>query len=232
MSPVLKSRLPVGSSASRNSGLADQGPGQHHPLLLAPGKLARPVRGAGAQPDFLQPRQRRRRGFRVGNAPDQQRHHHVLQRRELRQQVVNLPDKTDFPVAEARQLGIRQRRQLLRSEVVLYPPWAGPGRPAGAAAWTCRRRIRPPAPVVRPAGPRGSGPRRPPDRSSPDRNLLVRLTARMAISAGINGSLARIPYHYASTAGWMASWAWPVVNVKRVPDQRHGRSVPEPVACR
>ena len=46
--------------------------------------------------------------FRARSAPDQQRHHDVLQRGELRQQVVNLPDETDRPVAQVRR--VRSRR--------------------------------------------------------------------------------------------------------------------------
>ena len=42
------------------------------------------------------------------HAPDQQRHHHVLQRRKLRQEIVNLPDEPNFPVAEIRPFRIRE----------------------------------------------------------------------------------------------------------------------------
>ena len=32
--------------------------------------------------------------------PDQQWHHHIFQRRKLRQQVVNLPNKPDLAITE------------------------------------------------------------------------------------------------------------------------------------
>ena len=35
-------------------------------------------------------------------APNQQRHHHVLQRRELRQEIVNLPNEPNFPIPKIR----------------------------------------------------------------------------------------------------------------------------------
>ena len=61
-----------------------------------------------AEAHFIQPRQRFGGGLCVRPTPNQQRHHHVLQRRKLRQQGVNLPDKPNLPVAEIR-LFRRQR---------------------------------------------------------------------------------------------------------------------------
>ena len=52
--PVSRSRLPVGSSASRRRGTGDQGPGDGRPLHLAAGELAREVIQAMAQADGVE----------------------------------------------------------------------------------------------------------------------------------------------------------------------------------
>ena len=44
--------------------------------------------------------------------PDQQRHHHVFESRELRQKVVNLPDEPQLPVAEISLLPVRESGNL------------------------------------------------------------------------------------------------------------------------
>ncbi len=101
----------------QEGGVAHQRPGQHHALLLAAGEFSRPVRGARAQADLFQPRHRGPGRLGAGDAPDQQRHHDVLERGELRQQVMDLPHEPDRPVAQVRQLGVRQRRDVLRPEI-------------------------------------------------------------------------------------------------------------------
>ena len=68
------------------------------------------VNGVRRQADFLQPRQRGLRRLVLRDAANQQRHHDVLERGELRQQVVGLPDESQFPIAEARQIGIVECR--------------------------------------------------------------------------------------------------------------------------
>jgi len=44
----------------------------------------------------------------VRNTPDQQRHHHIFERRKFRQQVVNLPNETNLAIPEIGKLGIRE----------------------------------------------------------------------------------------------------------------------------
>ena len=106
--PVLVSRLPVGSSASSSRGRKQQRARQRHPLLLAAGQLARPVREplAEADPAPGSPPPARR-SVRARQPQDQPRHHRVLERGELRQEVVELEDEADLAVAE---LGQPRRR--------------------------------------------------------------------------------------------------------------------------
>ena len=80
--------------------VSHQCPGQYHPLLLPSGKLTGAMRSAVAQSDFFEPLHSRRTGRLPGFTPDQQRHHDVLERRELRQQVVNLPNEPNLAVAK------------------------------------------------------------------------------------------------------------------------------------
>ena len=42
------------------------------------------------------------------NSPDQQWHHHIFQRRKLRQQVVNLPHEPNLAISETGKLRIRE----------------------------------------------------------------------------------------------------------------------------
>ena len=41
-------------------------------------------------------------------APNQQRHHHIFQRGKLRQEIVNLPNEPNFPIAKIRLLRVRE----------------------------------------------------------------------------------------------------------------------------
>jgi len=51
--------------------------------------------------NFPQPVGRRRQSFRLAHAAGQQRHGHVFQSRELRQQIMELPDVADLAIAKA-----------------------------------------------------------------------------------------------------------------------------------
>ena len=68
------------------------------------------------QADFLESGERFRSGFGPGDAPDQQRHHDVLEGGELRQQVVNLPNEPNLPVAKTRSFGVGERGNLFRAK--------------------------------------------------------------------------------------------------------------------
>ena len=99
----------MGSSASKQGGFSHQRTGKDHPLLFAPGKFSGTVGSAGSKSDLIQPLQCDRGGLGMGQPPDQQRHHHVLQRGKLRQKIVNLPDEPDLQIAE---LDLRQEAMV------------------------------------------------------------------------------------------------------------------------
>ena len=92
--------------------LGDQGASQSQPLLFAAGKLAGTVMAALFESHLTQPRG----SFLLGVLPrisaSQQRHGNVLQRREFRQQVVELPHIADFAVAELGGCIFRKRVHL------------------------------------------------------------------------------------------------------------------------
>jgi len=96
---------------------AHQRTGEHNTLLLPTRQLSGAVCRPRAQSDFIQPRQCVRGGFVPVSTANQQRHHHVFQRREFRQQVVNLPNKPNFPIAKVRLLGLCETRYLSTSVV-------------------------------------------------------------------------------------------------------------------
>src|SRR4029077_15696280 len=57
-------------------------------------------------------------GLLAPPSANQQRHHHVLLRRKLRQQIVNLPNKPNFPVPEVRLFRCREPSDF--STTVVY----------------------------------------------------------------------------------------------------------------
>ena len=89
VSPVLESRLPVGSSAKIMSGC--------DPLLFASGEFRREMIQAIAQTNRLQ-------AFYTGvsrrTTPDHSRKHDVLERRQFRKEKVALENKTHLLVAQ------------------------------------------------------------------------------------------------------------------------------------
>ena len=108
-SAVCGSRLPVGSSARIRPGPLASARRDRHPLLLAARQLGRPVvearqraRAARAAPSALRLR------LALAAPGDQLRHRHVLERGEVRQQVVELVDEADPLAAQAGALGIAQ----------------------------------------------------------------------------------------------------------------------------
>ena len=100
-SPFAVSRLPVGSSARISLRVGDQGAGDGDALLLAAGKLLRPVAGAVADADPLQ---------RLGDAllplaavlAIEQRHLDILLHGQIVDQVEALEDEADMVAAQAR----------------------------------------------------------------------------------------------------------------------------------
>ena len=102
---VWLSRLPVGSSASSERRLVDQGAGDGDALLLAAGKLVGVMVGARAEADEFE----RAQGALLllarldAMAVVKHRHLDVFQRRRAREQVETLEDEADFFVADIRQ---------------------------------------------------------------------------------------------------------------------------------
>ena len=97
---VRLSRLPVGSSASRISGIVGQGAGDGDALLLAARELLRPVRCRRA-PRPTRASSSRARAFALGarHAGEHHRQRHVLQRGHRRDEVERLEDHPDVRAA-------------------------------------------------------------------------------------------------------------------------------------
>ena len=89
-------------------GIVDQRAGQSHTLLLAAGELARAMFAARLKANFLEPMRRRFLRRQLCHATGQQRQGHILLRRKLRQQVMELPDVADFAIAKGRRIVLRK----------------------------------------------------------------------------------------------------------------------------
>ncbi len=85
-------------------------------LALATGQLARLVVQAMAQADRFQQRGRTLAGFGHAGTGQHHRHHHVFQRGEFRQQVVELVDEAQRLVAQQATRGVRQGRHALAGD--------------------------------------------------------------------------------------------------------------------
>lgn len=81
-------------------------------LLLTPRKFAGPMMRTFIQTNFAQPLPGLRFRLALTGAPHQEGHRHVLYRRELRQQVVKLPDISNRSVAKIRGCLVGKRSQL------------------------------------------------------------------------------------------------------------------------
>ena len=126
VSPVAKSRLPVGSSASSSAGLTTKArasatrccspPGEHPRIVAQPLAQADPPQHLGGQRP------------RVGSALQLERQHHVLQRVQVGEQLEALEDEADLLGAD------RGARVLVDREQV------DAGEPDRAGASACRAR--------------------------------------------------------------------------------------------
>ena len=112
LSAVSPSRLPVGSSASTQVGWTDQRARHGHALPFAAGQLGGMVRHALGQPYLRQHLACRLARLRARLAANAQRHGHVVQRAELRQQMVELVDEAEVTVAPAPLFGRIQRGEV------------------------------------------------------------------------------------------------------------------------
>ncbi len=102
----------------------DQGTRHGGALAFAAGELAGLVLQAVAQADGLQQRPGALRSILYTGPVEQHRQHHVFQRGEFRQQVVELIDEAKRPVAECTACRIGQSAHLLATDV----DFAGGGR--------------------------------------------------------------------------------------------------------
>src|SRR5205814_1702352 len=92
--------------------IGQQGPRDGHPLLLAAGELIRKMLRARRESQLAEETVRLlHRTLRL-HSSDPPWHGHVLQRRELRQQVMKLKDETDLAVPKRRQVVVGHRGQL------------------------------------------------------------------------------------------------------------------------
>ncbi len=95
-------QIPGWLVGQQNRRVSDQGARQYDSLLLASGQFPRTMPSACSKSYLLQPRRCCRSRPGVSLPSDQKRHHHVLQCRKFRQEIVNLPNKPNFPVPEIR----------------------------------------------------------------------------------------------------------------------------------
>ncbi len=133
------SRLPVGSSASSTAGSGHQRPGQRHPLLLAAGEHRDARTDArDARPTCVQrlggamPRRRPRRPRRSAAASSRSR-----SGREVPQQVMELEDEAEAPIAQRGQGDRVERRIRDALRGGSRRRRGGRARRAGAAACSC-----------------------------------------------------------------------------------------------
>ena len=129
------SRSPVGSSARSSAGLVHQGPRDCHALLFATRKFSRTLLRA------TRPIPLRLAISAAAEAPDpapaprtSKRHRHVFRRREIRQQVMPLPDETHGTVAILGQFRLCKRPKRISRRSILHRSSECPARPANAEA--------------------------------------------------------------------------------------------------
>ena len=85
-----------------------QGASQGDALLFAAREFAGTMVGPIVKADFRKPLCRHSQSLLFRFAAREQRHSHVFQSAELRQQIVKLPDVSNLPVAKRRGLASRQ----------------------------------------------------------------------------------------------------------------------------
>jgi hypothetical protein len=112
-----------GFVGEKNAGVAHQRARQYDALLLSTRKLTRAMLCAVSQAHFIQPLQSDWFCVFSVQTPNQQRHHHVLHGRKLGQKRLNLPDKSQFPVAELRQFVRRKSAYVVLPEVYRTVRW-------------------------------------------------------------------------------------------------------------
>ena len=124
-----------GLVGQQQAGAVGQRPAERHPLLLAPRHRRRAVMARVGDAHLAQQFLRPRLGLAARHAIGKLRQHHVFQRREFRQQVVELVDE---PIPRRRS-AVRRRSP---SPVISSPPISTlPCRPCRAARDVQQRRL-------------------------------------------------------------------------------------------
>ena len=134
------SRLPVGSSASTRRGAVTSARATAARWRSPPESWCGRCSRRAAQADPLEQRARGAARLAHPGAPHQQRHGHVLQRGELRQQMMELVDEADGAVAQRAALVLAQARGCRARRPAPCRCSAGRVRPESAAGWSCRNR--------------------------------------------------------------------------------------------
>ena len=98
-------------------GLGHQCAGNRDPLALAAREFRRPMLQPVLQADTGQRRRGRSRAVGRRHAPDPERHRHVVERAEFRQQMVELVDKPEVPVAHVALCARAQSGQVLAHQL-------------------------------------------------------------------------------------------------------------------
>ncbi len=120
-------------------------------LLLAARKPRRAMLGAGLEPHLLQQRERPRARRSLGRAGDHLRQHHVLERREFRQEMMELIDEAQGRAPHLRALEIGHAGRIRARPAAPRRHPAARAGPRHEEASICRRPTARPAPRSRPA---------------------------------------------------------------------------------
>ena len=108
----------------KQHGVVHQSPRNRHALLFATRELSRTLPRAIGQPHFRKPILRRVERLTQRLSSNQQGHRHILCSREIRQQVMPLPHKSDGPVAIFCQFTLCKRTERIPGEVYCTARWS------------------------------------------------------------------------------------------------------------
>ena len=126
-----------GFVAQKDGGIADNGAGNAHALLLAARQFARLVAGALFQAHDLQRHGDAALAVGLGQVGEQKRQFDIGGRRQHRHQVVELEDKADMARPPFGKLAAGQGLQMLAAHDDLARGDGDPGRRPGSGWWSC-----------------------------------------------------------------------------------------------
>ena len=152
--PVAPSRLPRRLVGHQQLGFAGECARYRHALLFAAGQLPRIMRDPPGEADAIEPDPRA--GFGIGCAGQFEREHHVLQRRQRRQQLERLEHEAQQPLAHRRQRVFVEDGQRRTVDVDISRRRPVEARQQSRAALSCRSRTHRQWRSTRPVRPRTS----------------------------------------------------------------------------